>query len=210
MIEKSFMLGVRFKWTWPSDYTGGVGTIIDNPIKAAVPMVYDGMDGELYNLSAPHVSTLGLTMGKSIPINWLYFKEYSTTKIKSGGDVVTGDMSGCIIATWTAGGRCVCHVGTGPNAEMNKKVKTTFAAAMPPTAIGYDPAAAWPTAEIRRLSSKFSDVNTSHKIVGLVTSSNQLFAILLFRQNNGADWICGGIKSCTAMPYATLKAKMTT
>jgi len=81
---------------------------------------------------------------------------------------------------------------------------------MPQTTVGFDPAAAWPEGEIKRLMKKFSDINTSHKILGLVTKSNQLFAILLFRQNNGADWICGGIKPCAAMPYRALKAKLTT
>ena len=69
MIEKYFMLGVRLKWACPASDSSGIkdGSIVDNPLRPS-NMTYDGMDGQLYNLAGPHVSTVGLTMRMNIPI----------------------------------------------------------------------------------------------------------------------------------------------
>ena len=59
MIERSVMTGARLKWTFPGDDSTGSkdGSIIANPLRHAGPMIYDGMDGELYNLAGCQIGT---------------------------------------------------------------------------------------------------------------------------------------------------------
>ena len=113
MIERYFLLGVRFKWTKPPEQHSGkmIGSIIDHLQRLASPMVYDGMDGQLYNLAAPHVSTVGLSMRMNIPYGWLAYSPGYTTKLCTGGDILTGFMSGCLITVWTddQGRPCRCR-----------------------------------------------------------------------------------------------------
>src|SRR5215208_5050914 len=148
MIEKYFITGLRLKWAFPGADAGSPkdGTVVMNPNRAAGPMVYDGMDGELYDVMAPHVSTLGLSKGKAIPYSWLtYVLGRTSKKMLSGGDILTGFMSGCLIAAWTENGiRYVGHVGTvEENEQANQRVKQTFAAYMPRDTTGFFPLSAW-------------------------------------------------------------------
>jgi hypothetical protein len=73
MIEKYFITGLRLKWAFPGADAGAPkdGSIVMNPNRAAGPMVYDGMDGELCFWGTPHVSTPGLRKGQAIPYSWL-------------------------------------------------------------------------------------------------------------------------------------------
>lgn len=214
MIEKYFMLGVRVKWKCPGADPGKTrdGSIVDNPIRGASPMIYDGMDGELYNLSAPHVSTLGLTMRMNIPYSWLVYMHGHTTRLSTAADILTGPMSGCLITLWTdQGRRWVGHVGTVESSEaINKKVKSVFAAAMPQNTIGFNPANAWDPGEITQLITKFKK-RPAFKIIALVTSANKFFSTLIFQLEGGMsdDWCVGGIKQVSPMSYAEIKTKLT-
>ena len=115
MIEKYFLKGVRLNWVGSYDAPGASmdGTIVANPVAPNRPIVYDGLDGELMN-TRQNVSSLGFRMGMSVPYNWLSYSVGRTTKrMLAAGDVLTGYMSGCPIATWTENGlRYAGHVGT--------------------------------------------------------------------------------------------------
>ena len=211
MIEKYFMLGVRLKWPPPAQDASGTkdGSIIDNPHRAQAPMVYDGLDGQLYDLSAPHVSTVGLTMRMNIPYNWLVYSHGHTTRLSAPGDALTGPMSGCIIAVWKEKGRrYVGHVGTVESSDIiNQKVKTTFGRAMPQDTIGFNPADAWNFGEISLLMSKIKPV-PSAKIMALVTATNQFYSILMFKLSGSQnEWCVGGCKKVAALNYHAIKAK---
>lgn len=214
MIEKYFMLGVRFKWACPDADSSKRkdGSIIDNPHQAASALVYDGMDGELYNLAAPHVSTVGLSMRMNIPYSWLVYAHGHTTRLLVGGDVLTGPMSGCLITKWTdQGRRYVGHVGTVVDSlTINQKVKSTFSAAMPQNTTGFNPANAWDFGEISQKMTKFKTAPAAH-IMALVTSGNQFYSILMFNLTGGQpnEWCVGGIKLVPPMNYQAIKTKLT-
>ncbi|MGD8322471.1 MAG: hypothetical protein PVJ02_18610 [Gemmatimonadota bacterium] len=215
MIEKYFMTGVRFKWACPPADPGKTkdGSIIDSPPRPASAMVYDGMDGELYDLSAPHVSTVGLTMRMNIPYEWLVYAHGHTTKLSPTRDVLTGPMSGCLITQWTdQGRRYVGHVGTvESSASVNQKVKTAFAAAMPQNTTGFNPANAWNPGEIAQKMGKFGKV-PAVRIMALVTTGGQFYSVLMFELQGGEAnrWCCGGAKRVQAMDANALRTALTT
>ena len=211
MIEKYFKQGIRFKWACPGADPGKTrdGSIIDNPPRALSPLVYDGVDGEL-DSGGTNVTTLGFSMRMNIPYNWLVYAHGHTTRLSTAGDILTGPMSGCLITTWTdKGGRFVGHVGTIESDEsVNKKVKTQFAAHMPPTTTGFNPANAWDPGEIALKMGKFKKMPTP-KIIALVTPGNEFHAILMFAlQGVQNEWCCGGIKKVAPMNYGAIKAKL--
>lgn len=214
MIEKYFMLGVRFRWSCPGADPGKAkdGSIIDNPHRSVSPLVYDGLDGQLYDLSAPHVSTVGLTMRKNIPYSWLVYAHGHTTRLHVSGDVLTGPMSGCLITVWKdQGRRYVGHVGTvESSAAVNQKVKSTFAATMPQNTTGFNPANAWNFGEISQKMSKIKPAPAA-KIMALVTSGNQFYSVLMFQLTAGKpnEWCVGGIKKVPPMNYQAIKTKLT-
>lgn len=213
MIEKYFITGLRLKWAFPGADAGAPkdGTVVVNPTRAAGPMVSDGMDGELYDMMAPHVSTLGLGKGRAIPYSWLtYVLGRTSKKMLAGGDVLTGFMSGCLIATWTENGcRHVGHVGTvEENEQANQRVKQTFAASMPRDTMGFFPLAAWNAgAEIIPKAQKFK-AGATPKVLALVTTSGEFYSILLFMLGLNNDWCVGGIKKVPPLSYAVLKPKL--
>lgn len=213
MIEKYFITGLRLKWAFPGADAGAPkdGTVIVNPSRAAGSMVYDGMDGELFDAMAPHVRTLGLQKGQAIPYSWLtYVLGRTSKKMLAGGDVLTGFMSGCLIATWTENGcRYVGHVGTvEDNAQANQKVKQTFAAYMPRDTKGFFPLAAWDAgSEIVPKAQKFK-AGVTPKVLALVTTGGQFYSILLFMLGLSNDWCVGGIKKVPPLSYSPLKQKL--
>jgi hypothetical protein len=213
MIERYFITGLRLKWAFPGADAGSPkdGTIVNNPNRLAGPMVYDGMDGELFDTMAPHVSTLGLTKGQSIPYSWLtYVLGRTSKKMLAGGDVLTGFMSGCLIATWMEGGfRYVGHVGTvEDNAPANLRVKQAFAAAMPRDTLGFYPLAAWDVnTEIVPKATKFKG-GVTPKVLALVTTGGDFYSILLFMLGLTNDWCVGGIKRVPALNHAALRQQL--
>jgi hypothetical protein len=213
MIENYFSLtGVRLKWTFPGDDSSGTkdGSIIANPDRGVGPMIYDGMDGELTSPSSTHASRFGLTMGMPIPYRWLFYSVGHTTKrMLAAGDVLTGYMSGCLITLWTDEVRYVGHVGTADySAEISKKVKGRFAAAMPANTTGFDPAGAWGPAEIRPKQQKFK-LFAEPKILALVTTSQRFYSVLLFKLSGAPNtWCVGGIREVPPMNRDALYLRM--
>ena len=182
----------------------------------ADPMTCDGMDGELYDVMAPNVRTLGLAKGQRISFSWLAYIHGQTAKrMLMAGDVLTGFMSGCCVATWTEdGSRYVGHVGTvGANEAVNRAVKQTFAASMSRDTTGFFSAAAWPPGEIVVRQRNFKGGATP-KVLALITTSGQFYAILMFalgkmpNMQQTGDWCVGGIKQVRAQDYLTLRRSL--
>jgi hypothetical protein len=125
----------------------------------------------------------------------------------AGGDVLTGFMSGCLVAAWTENGvRYVGHVGTvEANEQANQLVKQTFAAFMPQDTTGFFPLAAWDVgSEIVPRASKFK-TGVTPKVLGLVNTNGDFYSILLFMLGLNNDWCVGGIKKIPALHYDAVR-----
>ena len=214
MIEKYFRPGIRFKWTKPRDAihpagTPRVYTMVDSR-EAPNALVYDGLDGQLKDpllTSVVHVSTLGLTMRMPIPHDWLDYAPSRTARLQLGRhDVLTGWMSGCILASWSQGGNTyVGHIGTIDNQPaINTGVKTAFAAAMGRDTTGFSPSNSWTDQEIDALQRQINP-RPEAKIVGLITTRGTFHSIVMFKLQGAIDeWCVGGVKDGVVMDHATL------
>src|ERR1700761_2051975 len=115
MIEKYFKLGVRFRWQKPNNVDGPRDGAIVDSLRPTSPLVYIGLGAVVDPmLMHTHVSTIGLQMNTPIQHKWLDYTPGRTARVAMGPyDVLTGFMSGCIIARWTDRGvNYVGHVGT--------------------------------------------------------------------------------------------------
>lgn len=214
MIQKYLQPGVRLKWNAPTATQQALdGAIVDNR-GVASNMTYDGLDGELINQSMmmTNAATLGFTMRMPIRHVWLDYNYGRTARCAGGRDVLTGFMSGCIIARWTQnpGGTFVGHVGTlvGQPA-VNTQVKNTFLAACGNQVTGFNPASAWTQGECDTIASKFKKKPTG-KIMALVSSSGKFYSILMLQLDwtKPDEWCVGGIKKPAPMNRAALIVEM--
>jgi hypothetical protein len=211
MIEKYFRAGIRFKWTKPRDGMGPLnGTIVDSR-EAPTPMIYDGLDSQLVDpfLRQVNVSTLGFTMRMSIQYAWLDYAPGRTARLPIGPyDVLTGYMSGCIIATWSGRGvRYVGHVGTiDGNPNVNRLVKRTFAFAMGKDTKGFNPLDAWPGNDIAQLLGQIRPMPAA-RIFGLATTHGEFYSILMGSMPNN-EWCVAGCKRVPPIPHDILKLQM--
>ena len=114
-----FKKGSKFTWTLPA-------------------LVRVDQDGQIVDDPRGDETTLTCE-GTKLTYTWLAYAPGRTTVTKVDGDVLTGPMSGCIIAKWEDArhARCVGHVGTvDGNARTNELVKTTFDRNMPANTTG--------------------------------------------------------------------------
>ena len=161
-------------------------------------------------LMTTHVSTLGLQMNMPIRHKWLDYTPGRTARVKiRSRDVLTGFMSGCIIARWqdAAGDTYVGHVGTveaDPN--VNRLVKDTFRAAMPANASGFSPSDAWTLAEIQSFQRTFKAFKRP-EVMALVTTSGEFYSILIVDDGLN-EWYIGGVKQVPSMAHAALDQYM--
>lgn len=214
MIESYLKAGVRVKWNAPAATQQALdGAIVDNRGVAST-MTYDGLDGELINpaFMTTNVTTQGFTMRMSIPHIWLDYNYGRTSRCRSGGqDILTGFMSGCIIARWTqAGVGYVGHVGTlVGNPTVNTLVKNTFLGTVGADVTGFNPAGTWTDGECNTIANKFKK-KPSSKIIALVTSTGAFYSILMLQLDwtKADEWCIGGIKSVPAMNRAALVLEM--
>lgn len=222
MIENYFTTGVRIKWIPPKEATRAAdGSVVDTPAIPTNPMIYDGRDNELFDIV--HVSTPGAVKGMQIPYRWLAYAPGRTTRCPLAGlDILTGPMSGCLIARWVDGGtQYVGHIGTeGSNQALNRTVKRGFAAEAYSQLTAFDPASkrVWSEGEIRRKMSAFK-VAPGMNFYALVTSAGVFYSILLFSlQHAGAKKVgptyigfercIGGIKRVQPMNSVAVRAKL--
>jgi hypothetical protein len=215
MIERYFVKGARFRWAPPPAVTTQPmdGAVVVTPPTPPGALTYVGMDGEIVDFGLPNVSTLGFTMNMTVAYDWLSYVHGRTAKLASSGDVLTGFMSGCLIATWSdTGGRWVGHIGTieskGKNEPPNSTVKIGFSTTMPPNVRGYNPATAFGPEEIMPILSKCTG-KPEVRIVSLVTAASDFYSILFVRRNDlnlkEMDiWVCAGKKQVPGMGHQGL------
>jgi hypothetical protein len=209
MIEKYFQLGVRFRWQKPNNVDGPRdGRVVDS-IRPTAPMTYIGL-GEIVSptLMMTHVSTIGLSMNMQIQHQWLDYTPGRTARVAMGPyDVLTGFMSGCIIARWTDRGVTYAgHVGTvEADPAVNRLVKRTFAFYMPKTTTGFNPFAAWAN-EAATVAQRFQPPKVP-EIMALVTTRGEFYSVLMLRDGAG-EWYCGGAKLVQPMSHDALKMYM--
>jgi hypothetical protein len=212
MIEKYFELGVRFRWNKPANVDGPRDGIITDSIRPTAPLTYIGLGSVVSpKLMMTHVSTIGLQMNTPIQHQWLDYTPGRTARVAMGPyDVLTGFMSGCVIARWTDRGvNYVGHVGTvEANADVDRLVKRTFAFQMPRGTTGFDPFAAWEP-ELPALAAKFNPPKVP-KVCALVTRGGQFYSIAMFIDTHGGgnEYTCGGIKLVPPISHDQLKLRM--
>ncbi|RMD62950.1 hypothetical protein D6833_06215 [Candidatus Parcubacteria bacterium] len=210
MIEKYFKLGVRFRWTKPQNVDGPRdGKIVDS-IRPTAQLTYIGL-GEVVDpvLMTFHVSTMGLQMNMPIQHQWLDYAPGRTARVPIGPyDVLTGFMSGCIIARWIERGiTYIGHIGTvESDPATNRVVKRTFAFAMPRTTTGCNPAAAWNFNELSLLAQKFRPPKIP-EICALATTQGEFYSVVMFRDGPN-EWYCGGAKRVPPISHDALKMFM--
>ena len=217
MIERYFQTGVRFNWMPPRQVPGPTdGAVVDSPQQILNPIIYDGMDAEL--LGPVHAAAIGLAMRSQIAYNWLVYAPGRTTKRPLVGDVLTGPMSGCPIATWNERGTTyVGHIGTIDNQPaVNTVVKRGFAAeaANYTQLAAFSPASAWRPAEITLMRQRFRNM-PGFTVYGLVTGPGNFYSILMFDfgagpgnaiSGRGFQRCVGGIRPVRAMSGVATRA----
>jgi hypothetical protein len=212
MIERYFFEGAKYTWAAPGAVSNVPRDGSINPTGAvASAMTFQDLDSDLFDIrQANKFRSLGLAKNGVIQHDWLNYVHGQTATINTNTDVLTGFMSGCLIVIYNdaMGRRQVGHIGTidgSPKDQPpNSTVKSGFAAAMPgfTNVKGYTPALAWDPSDITRITSKFKNPpwGGRPRIVSLVTGNGQFFSILLLQRNPQVnEYVCGGIKSCTAM-----------
>ncbi len=155
MIEQYFRPGVRYLWNKPNDAIGPLNGALVPSVMAFNNLTYDGLDGHQAVIDPPLLvnvnATLGLAMRATVPHSWLDYAPGRTSYLQIGGnDILTGYMSGCLIARGThLGVMSAFHVGTiVGNPGVNQTVKQNFFANLPADVTGFNPAGAWTHGEV--------------------------------------------------------------
>ena len=200
MIENALVEGARIRWAKPNTVSQVQdGTIVPS-VNGANQMTYLGSTqpqprGGLFH-RAPRAYRM--PVNTQIPHLWLDYITGRTAYIAQTSDVVTGFMSGCLIARGTHnGGMAVFHLGTVQNPAATNLVKAAFRTHMPANATGFYPHAAWSINE-RTATGRATDV------LALVTSAGSFYSILLCHGNN--EFIVGGIRKVPPMNRVRLMA----
>lgn len=146
-------------------------------------------------------------MRMAIQYQWCDYVLGETARVPIGPyDILTGFMSGCIIARWNDRGvNYVGHVGTVNHPATDALVKRKFSAWMPPNTTGFNPFAAW----LPNLPALGVKHKKSPKVMALVTTSGDFYSVAMMPDNvNATEWVCGGAKKVPAMNYAALQQAM--
>ncbi|MEL6912912.1 MAG: hypothetical protein AAFP13_00270 [Pseudomonadota bacterium] len=207
MIEQYFKVGMRLKWTKPRDNAGPADGSVCTSRGAANLMTYDGMDDKVVSpVSIANFSYI--TKNLNIQHGWLDYAPGRTAVVKMGrNDILTGYMSGCLLATYEAeGARFAAHVGTiDGNAAKNNAVRHTFGADLAANATGFNPASAWADTEVRAALPGLG-TRTRERIFGIITTEGAFYSLLLGSLVTAQDeWVVAGLKPCQGMPNAQLK-----
>ncbi len=220
MIERYFRAGIRFLWNKPNDAVGALNGAIVPSVGAANPLTYDGLDGHRAAVDQQFLlvqvsQVIGIQKGANVPHAWLDYAPGRTARLPAGGnDVLSGYMSGCLIARGTSGGALsLFHVGTiDNNPGVNKTVKQAFARALPADATGFYPLAAWAESELTTIQNRLAGSAGAPHVFALVTAGGAFHSIAMFQVQdpqwtNPAGrqyWCVGGIKAVPAINRAGL------
>jgi len=202
MIENLLVAGARIRWTKPNTVAQAQDGSIVASVNAGNPMTYLGSTqaqprGGLFH-RAPRVYQA--PANTPVPHTWLDYIPGRTAYVGQGHDVLTGFMSGCLIARGTYNGAMsVFHMGTVENPVATNLVKIGFRTDLPGNASGFYPAAAWTVGE-RAATGMATD------IVALVTSAGSFYSILLCHGVN--EYIVGGIKKVPPLNRVAIMARL--
>ena len=202
MIENLLVAGARIRWQKPRTLGSANDGAIQPSINPANPMTYLGSTQDqprgLFR-RAPRVYQV--PANTPVPHTWLDYISGSTAFVAQGSDVLTGFMSGCLIARGTYNGAMsVFHMGTVQDPDVTRLVKTGFRTDLPGNATGFYPAAAWSVNE-RVATGRYCEV------IALVTSSGSFFSILLCQWPNN-EWTVGGIKQVLPLNRTRIMANL--
>jgi hypothetical protein len=210
MIEQYLRRGIVVRWNKPANSNGPLDGAIVNSVGAATPMIYEGLVGHrealdpTFLISQP--STRGYVMHAPLPsqYTWLDYAPGRTARVNLGGaDVLTGYMSGCLIARGTFNGvMSAFHLGTIENPAVNTLIKQTFRAQLPNDVTGFYPAAAWTVGERTTINSQCGGSGTD--IIALVTTTGAFYSIVLCHTRVMGEEVIGGIKQVPALDRSAL------
>ncbi len=219
MLETVLRRGVRVQWMPPASRTGtNNGNVIATPTIPQNPLKYDGMDDQIH--AGFHASTLGRRVGDAMQYRWLAYVSGQTTSMPlAGGDILTGPMSGCLIATWTDGTTKAAHIGTiDNNVSASRTVKRAFAAHAGASAdlSAFNPAAQWTPGEV---ATAMGTRPMAFQIYGLITGRTNFYSVLMFELPANADQsnriagkafqrVIGGIKPAPVITGVRLRAEL--
>ncbi|MEW8385125.1 MAG: hypothetical protein AB2704_24955, partial [Candidatus Thiodiazotropha taylori] len=180
MIEHALVADAKIRWQKPATVAQQQNGAIVQSVSGASAMRYNGTNQQQRRgLFRRPARVYQMPLNSPIPHTWLDYIPGRTAYVGQGTDVLTGFMSGCLIARGTyQGGMKVFHMGTVENQVINNQVKATFRAALPNDATGFYPADAWTVAE-RAATNKATD------IIALVTSGGGFYSILLCHDGPG-------------------------
>ena len=205
MIEMALVEGTKIRWQKPPNPGQRPdGTIVPS-VNAAGNMMYLGSTQQqprrgLFRRRAPQVRQM--PVNSLIPYTWLDYISGRTSYITQATDVLTGFMSGCLIARGIYNGSMtVFHMGTIENPTVNNLLKTTFRGQLPQNATGFYPHAAW-----SRQEQVAFGVTTG--VVALVTSAGSFYSICLHNKGSN-NYTVLGIKKVPPIPRATLLIRLT-
>ena len=214
MLEQHLRKGIIIRWNKPPNVNGALDGAIVNSVGAATPMTYEGLTGQLgaldSSLQLTQPSTLGYTMHAPLPAPyaWLDYAPGRTARVGLGGpDVLTGYMSGCLIARGTYNGvMSAFHLGTIENPAVTNLVKQTFRARLPHDATGFYPAAAWTVNERTTINSQCEGSGTD--ILALVTPGGAFYSVVVCHTRVMGEEVIGGIKQVAALDRRELLRQM--
>jgi hypothetical protein len=203
MIEQALVPGARIRWHKPNTVSQANDGAIVNSVNNASAMTYLGSTQQQGGRGLFRRAQQGYQLPVNTPLHhrWLDYITGRTAYVDQGTDVLTGFMSGCLIARGTYnGGMKVFHLGTVQNPTVTNQVKANFLAQLPNNATGFYPHAAWSTNE-RAALRKATD------IIALVTSSGSFYSIVLCHDRNG-EFVVGGIKKVPPITRPTLQIRL--
>jgi hypothetical protein len=123
---------------------------------------------------------------------WLAWIPGAISAVQTGGDVLTGPMSGCWVVVFRRNGiEYVGHIGTAmtsnnPQSIAVKQAWYTFARGAGPGGViaGFNPARAWPN--VASLPAQKPGDGRAVTF-GLVTTNKELYAVLMYKGNAPAN-----------------------
>ncbi len=219
--EAGFVPGRKFKWACPKEavikQSDRDGEIVANN-NVARNMLPNGWDQHVLaalNQKGPPIFVQPVT-----PLNWL---EYGPGKTKeaplNNADILTGPMSGCLLAIWTDNNNagCAAHIGTTSDADVdeppNATVKQQFYAMLgllqkPNSVKGFSPLRAWSDSDLNGLLQIKPSGTGVPTLFGLMTAQKNFFSLALAKYSGVDEWVCLGVKRCQGLDYAGLRAAL--
>ncbi len=217
--EAGFVPGRKFGWTCPREAVirrdDWDGEIIANN-SGARNMIPSGWDEHVW-------TKLNQNMNKPrgvlpvAPLTWLNYGPGRTIKAPlNNADLLTGPMSGCLLAIWKDDGNAdfAAHIGTTSNAPADQPPNTTvklkfytmlISLQNPNSVKGFSPLRAWSDSDIGGLTVLKPPDTEAPKLFGLMTAQKKFFSLALVKYNRVDEWVCLGIKPCGALDFDALK-----